>query len=67
MLKVSKLNFQQKGEDKILFLDKIKIKDAEKWQDMRSDSDMQEVTKDIMDDFGELKKLEQRITNRRTN
>jgi len=67
VLKVSKLNFQQKGEDKILFLDKIKIKDAEKWQDMRSDSDMQEVTKDIMDDFGELKKLEQRITNRRTN
>jgi hypothetical protein len=55
---VKKLKFTKSGTNLTLNLDCIKIKDFDKWSQMKTDEDLTDVTKDIVNDVVEEKKLD---------
>lgn len=45
--KINRLDFVKEGADMVLTLKQIKIKDFKKWQEMRTENDLDEVNRDI--------------------
>ena len=55
---MKKLKFTKSGTNLTLNLDCIKNKDFDKWSQMKTDEDLTDVTKDIVNDVVEEKKLD---------